>query len=218
VTRRVGGIVGRGHASRWTPGLQLGNHPCKPRLLGDRRAIAAARLPSEALVAPLGLLEIGEHELGLDGLDVAQRIDAALGVHDALIVVRAHDVYDRVGLADVGEEPVAEALPLMRAAHEPGDVVEVDRVRNDLAGAHDAREQLEALVAYGHDGHVWLDRGEGVVGGLGTCAGEGVEERGLARVGHAYDPDPRAHRALKQRWTRRPSAAPSSAPPSTSEG
>src|SRR5205807_2617331 len=98
------------------------------------------------------------------------------------------------------------------------DVVEVDRVRNDLAGAHDAREQLEALVAYGHDGHVWLDRGEGVVGGLGTCASEGVEERGLARVGHAYDPDPRAHRALKQRSTRRPSAAPSSAPPSTSEG
>ena len=37
-------------------------------------------------------------------------------VHDVVVVEAAHDVRDRVGLADVGEELVAEALALRRAA------------------------------------------------------------------------------------------------------
>ena len=51
------------------------------------------------------------------------------------VVVGAHDVDDRVGLADVGQELVAQALALVRAAHEAGDVVEVDRVLDDVRGA-----------------------------------------------------------------------------------
>ena len=42
---------------------------------------------------------------------------------------------ERVGLADVGQELVAEPLALVRAGDEPGDVVEVDRVRDDVRGA-----------------------------------------------------------------------------------
>jgi hypothetical protein len=61
-------------------------------------------------VAALGLLEVRVDQLGLDRLDVAQRVDRALGVDDVRVVVRADDVDDRVGLADVGQELVAEAL------------------------------------------------------------------------------------------------------------
>ena len=57
-------------------------------------------------------VEVGEQQLGLDHLDVALRIDAALDVHDVRIVEAADDVQDRVGLADVGEELVAEPLAL----------------------------------------------------------------------------------------------------------
>ena len=42
---------------------------------------------------------------------------------------RADHVQQRVGLADVAEELVAEPLALVRALDEPGDVVELDRVR-----------------------------------------------------------------------------------------
>ena len=55
-----------------------------------------------------------------------------IGVDHVLIAVGPHHVDDRVGLADVGEELVAEALAFVRARHQPGDVVEVDRVPHDL--------------------------------------------------------------------------------------
>ena len=111
--RRAAGTLRTGR-----PACSAVDHLAQPRLLGDRRAVAAAGLFGDPLDAPLGLLEVGERELGLDRLDVAQRVDAALGVHDALVGVGAHDVHDRVGLADVRQEAVAEALAL-RARRRP---------------------------------------------------------------------------------------------------
>ena len=49
-------------------------------------------------------------------------------------VWRADDVQQRVALADVGQELVAEALALGRAGHQAGDVVELDRVPDDVGG------------------------------------------------------------------------------------
>ena len=43
------------------------------------------------------------------------RIDPALRVHHLRVLVRAHHVQDRVGLADVRQELVAEPLTLVRA-------------------------------------------------------------------------------------------------------
>ena len=94
----------------------------------------------------------------------AQRVDAALRVNHALVAVGAHDVHERVRLADVREEAVAETLALVRSRDEAGDVVEVDRVPHDLRRADGARNLLEALVAHRHDRDVGLDRGERVVG------------------------------------------------------
>ena len=143
--------------------------------------------------------------------------------------VRAHDVHDRVGLADVRQEAVAQALALVRAGDEPGDVVEVDRVPHDLRGADRLRHLLQALVAHRHDRDVRLDRRERVVGRLRPRFGERVEQRGLARVGHPHDADPRAHGAAPVSrpscsGTQRPPAnaatheRPQQRPASTSEG
>ena len=57
-------------------------------------------------------LEVGEHELGLDRLDVGDRVERAGDVDDVLVLEAAHDLDDRVHLADVLEELVAEALAL----------------------------------------------------------------------------------------------------------
>src|SRR5207237_501838 len=75
---------------------------------------------------------VGEQQLGLDDLDVARRIDGVLDVHDVRVLEGADDVEDGVGLANVGQELVAEALALRRAAHQSRDVddfeVGVDRL------------------------------------------------------------------------------------------
>ena len=192
-------------------GLQRLDDRPQPRLLGDGDLVAAARLADDALVAPLGLLEVGVDELGLDRLDVGGRVDAALGVDDVLVVVRAHDVQEGVALADVGEELVAEPLPLGRARHEARDVVELDRVPDDVRRLDGRGDLLEALVADGHDGDVRLDRREGVVRRLGAGLAEGVEQRGLARVGHPHEAD------LHHR-PRLPRTVPSAAPAAMSDG
>jgi hypothetical protein len=40
-------------------------------------------------VAALGLLQVGVDELGLDRLDVGERVDAALGMDDRVVVMGA---------------------------------------------------------------------------------------------------------------------------------
>ena len=111
-------------------------------------------------------------------------------MHDVRVGVRAHHVHDRVGLADVGKEAVAEALAPVRPRHEPRDVVEVDRVVHDVARVQQLGEAVEALVGDGDHRDVWLDRRERVVGGRHAGLRQGVEERRLAGVRHADDADP----------------------------
>ena len=177
------------------PGLQGLDDLPEPLGLGDGVPVAAAGRAHDALLPALGLLEVGVDQLGLDRLDIAQRVDLALGVHDALVGVGAHHVHDRVGLTDIGQEPVAQSFAAMRARHQAGDVVEGDRVRHDLGGADDLGDRVQPLVGHRDDRHVGFDRGEGVVGGLGGDPGERGEQRGLAGVRHADDPDLHRHRS-----------------------
>ena len=174
----------------------------------------------------LGLLDVGEHQLRLHRVDVGARVDAALGVGDALVEVGADDVTDGVGLADPGQEPVAEPLALGGAAHEPRDVVELDRLRDDRARAHDLGHRAEPLVGDLDDRDVGVDGRERVHGGLRRGAGERVEQRRLAGVRKADDadfhgPPPAGAVTAPSRPSPGhacPSAAPSAAPASTSEG
>ena len=76
------------------------------------------------------------------------RVDLAGDVDDVLVVEAAHDVDDRVGLADVGEELVAQALALGRAGHQAGDVDELDDRRDDALRLDD-RRQLRRAAASG---------------------------------------------------------------------
>jgi hypothetical protein len=129
---------------------------------------------------------------------------------DPVVVVGADDVDDRVRLADVRQELVAEALALVRAADQARDVVEGDRVGDDVRGADHRRDLGEPLVLDRDDRDVRLDRGERVVRGLGPGAGQRVEQRRLARVGHPDDAD--LHRAAL------PMSVPNVAPATMSVG
>ena len=218
ILQRIGRIGGRWHGARGLAGVEGLNERAQPLRLGDRAPVAALGRLADAVEAALGLIEVGEDELGLDRLDVAQRVDAPLGVHDVGILVDAHDVDDRVGLADVGQELVAQPLAAVRARDQAGDVVEGDRVGHDLGRLDRGGDLVEAFVDDRDDGDVGLDRRERVVGRLRGHAGQRAEQRGFARVGHADDPDLHARVSAPDRGHALATAVPSSAPASTSLG
>ena len=139
-------------------------------------------------------LQVGEDQLGVDRLDVVGRVDLAVDVDDVRVVEGADHLADRVGLADVGQELVAQPLPLGGAADDAGDVDEADTV----AGTTLRRlEQLGELVQprVGHADHadVGLDRRERVVRRQHVVLGQRVEQGRLADVRQSDDSDGQAH-------------------------
>ncbi len=96
-------------------------------------------------------------------------------MHDVRVLEAAHDLGDRVGLADVGEELVAEPLPLARAADDAGDVDERHRGGQDPLAVEDAGEHLEARVGQADDSDVRLDGREGIVRREDLVVGQRVE-------------------------------------------
>jgi hypothetical protein len=60
----------------------------------------------------------------VDDFDVALGFDAVGDVDDVVILEAAHHVGNGIGLADVGEELVAQAFAFGRASHQAGDVDE----------------------------------------------------------------------------------------------
>src|SRR3546814_9683070 len=60
--------------------------------------------------------------LGLDRLGIGDRVDLAFDVGDVAILEAAQYMTDRIDLADMGEELVAEALTLRGTAHQAGDI------------------------------------------------------------------------------------------------
>ena len=149
-----------------------------------------------AVQALLDRAHVGEAELGLDHLDVGHRVDLARDVDDVLVLEAAHHVDDRVGLADVGEELVAEAFALRCAGDEAGDVDEFDDRRHDLLGLDDRRPAREARVGQLDDADVRLDRAERIVLGRDAGLRQGIEEGGLADVRQADDAAFEAHEGL----------------------
>ena len=207
---RVGRIGGWWDRTGGTAGLERLDHVVQPCRLGDRVAVAGLGRLSDSVAAALGLLEVGVDEFGLDRVHVGDGVDAPVRMHDIRVLMGTDDVDDRVGLPDVGEELVAEPFALVGAGDETGNVVELDRVRDDLRRLDGVRDRVEPLVGHRDDGDVWLDRRERVVGGFDGDAGERAKQRRLAGVRHPDDPD--LHDASS------PTSVPSAAPARTSLG
>lgn len=174
--------------------------PAFEDLLGllDRRQdgdllLLEAGLLRQARDRLLDRLEVGEDQLGVDRLDVVLRRDLAVDVHDVLVLEGPDDLADRVGLADVREELVAQALALRRAAHDARDVDEVDRRGEDLLGVEDLGEDGQARVGDADDADVGLDRGERVVGRQHVVLGQGVEQGRFADIRQTDDSDRERH-------------------------
>ena len=138
-------------------------------------------------------LQVGEDQLGLDGRDVVGGVDLAVDVGDVLVAEHPGHLADRGGLADVGEELVAQPLPLRGAADDAGDVDELDGRGQHLGRAEDLGELRQPGVGDADDADVGLDRRERVVRREHVVLGQGVEEGRLAGVGESDDADGECH-------------------------
>jgi hypothetical protein len=110
-------------------------------------------------------------------------------VDDVGVVEDADDLADGVGLADVGEELVAQSLAFGGALHDAGDVDEADGGRHLPCGVEDLGQPAQPRIGHADDTDVRLDGGERVVRGQHVVLRQGVEHRGLADVGQADDAD-----------------------------
>ncbi len=102
---------------------------------------------------------------------------------DVRIGEDSDNLADRVRLADVGEELVAEALSFGRAADKPGDVDEADRSRHRTGAVEHLGQPGQPGVRNADDSDIRLDGGERVVRGQDVVTGQRVEQGRLADVG-----------------------------------
>src|SRR5690606_25542408 len=94
---------------------------------------------------------------------------------------------DRVDLADVGQELVAQALAAGRTCDQAGDVDELDRGRDHLLRLDDLGQRTQPWIRHRHDANVRLDRAERKVGRGDARLGQRVEKGRLADVRQADD-------------------------------
>ena len=148
---------------------------------------AAPRGVADAVLPLFDRFEIGEDQLKVDGLDVPHGIDGAFDMGDVFILETADNVHDRVHLADVREEFIAEPLAAARTLHEPCDVHEFDDGGRHLFARIEGGETVEPFVGHGDHADVGLNGAEGIICRLGTGAGNGVEQGGFADIGQTHN-------------------------------
>ena len=106
----------------------------------DLSALAALRRLSIWLST---VASVGEHQLQLEDAEVGERVGVA--GHVVVLEGPQHQA-DGVGLADAGQEAVAETLPGRRPGDQAGDVDELDGGVHDLAAGAHLGQGIEPVV------------------------------------------------------------------------
>ena len=158
------------------------------RVLGFGGFRSGADFLLQTIVPLLERRQIGQHQLGVDHFDVADRIDRSADVMNIAVFETADDLHDCVHFADVTEELIAEAFARARAFDQTGDIDELDRRRNDLLRMRNLREFCKARIGHGDDAEVGIDRAERIIlRGRFVRAGDRVKERGFADIRQPND-------------------------------
>ena len=159
-----------------------------------RLLVPLLRLLHEIGHALFQAVEIGEHQLGLDRLGVGDGIDPAFDMGDVAALETAQDMDDRVDLADIAEELVAEPLAGRGAAHQPGDIDELELRFDHLRRLRDLGEPAQARIGNRDAADIGLDRAEWIIGRLRRRRfGQRIEQGGLADIRQPDDPATKAH-------------------------
>ena len=123
-------IVGLSDSKKYGPDSARSSGVSLTVSAGFPLLIAASILPSTALPPPppcrrawrpcdffaplLHHLEVGEHQLGIDDVDVANEIDRSRDVMDVRVLETTDHLHDGIDFADVGQELVPQSFPCSR--------------------------------------------------------------------------------------------------------
>ena len=108
-------------------------------------------------------------------------------MHDVVVDKAAHDVHNRVDLADIRKKLVAEALALRRAAHQSRDVDKLNRRGRVFLRVVHLGQLVQPLVRHGHHADVRLNCAERIVRRLRSRVRDRVEQCALADIRQAHD-------------------------------
>ena len=128
-TQIVVGHRGRAGRSAIAQGIECQLHQFNLRL---GVAVAALGFFAERVCTSLKALEISDHQFGFDRFRIGNRINAPFDVRHVFVFEAPQDMDDRVDLANMTEELIAQSFTFAGATHEAGDVGEVEVGRNDL--------------------------------------------------------------------------------------
>ncbi len=153
--------------------------------LGFGFLVAALGDPLYPLDRLLDGFQVSQGQLGVDHLDVGRRVYLVGDVDDVAVFEAAHHVGNGVGLADVGQELVAQAFTLGSTGHQPGNVHEFHGGGDHALGLDDIGQGVQAGVRHGHHARVRFDGAEREVFRADTGFGQCIEQGGFADVGKA---------------------------------
>jgi hypothetical protein len=187
--RRHGALFRRErHGHRRLASVQRGFDPGKHRIFHGGRLVPALHFLAHPLATLPHRLEVGQHQLGVDHLDVSHRVDGPRHVVHIRILEAPHDLDDRIHFADVRQELVAQSFALARTLDEPRDVHELDRRRDHDVRLRDLLQRREPDVRNTDDADIGINRAKRVIGRFRLSrAGDSIEQCGFAHVREADD-------------------------------
>ena len=115
-------------------------------------------------------------QLCVDDFLVADGIDAAIDVYDAVVVEAAEHVDDGVALAYVGQELVAQPFALAGAFDEACNIDDVADGGHDASRVYEFGELGQSFIGHRHLSELCVDGAEGEVCCLCLRTRQTVEE------------------------------------------
>ncbi len=131
--------------------------------------------------------KVGQRQLGFYDFDIGGGVHLVGHVLDVFIFEAAHHMGDGIGLADIGQKLVAQALALGGTGHQAGNIHKFHHCRNGSLRLDHFRQLIKARIRHFHYADIGINGTKRIVLRLDTCLGQGIEQGGLADVWQADD-------------------------------
>ena len=152
-----------------------------------RLVLVISRCTANLVHPLLQNFQICEDEFQIDGFNIPDRVYAAVHMDDIRVFKAAHDMDNRIALADVCKELVAESLTLRRALDESCNVDELNDRRCDLLCMIQIAKQLQPLIRHRHNPDVRVDCAERIVCSLCPGFRQGIKQSTLSNIRKSDD-------------------------------
>ena len=132
-------------------------------------------------------------QLDVDHFLVSNGIDAAVDVHNVVVIEAPQHVKNGISGSDVAQKLVAEPLSFARTFHKTCDVDDFHRGRDDILGLHKLGKFVQSRIRNRDDPQIGFNGAERKIRALGFRIGKTVEKGGFPDVGQTNDATLQGH-------------------------